>query len=188
MKNTQIIKKADLKVLYKEVCPDWQKVIAELILFQDGNSIEVENEVIERAYSQANNDQKKLLNKYFKLESEDLFSVTTYKEVCNRLKIKELTIKDFTSFGEDALQMFTFHRIKNLERFFNGSWKANWANKSQSKWYPYFTVNNSSGALFFGGCYYDVDGFCGSVGYYKDEKTAKHIGTNFIDIYEDLKK
>lgn len=186
MKNIQIIKKSGLKDIYGKVCPDWQKIIAELVLFQEGDEIEVENSLIERAYEQANEEQKKLINKYFKLENQDKLSVTTYKEVCKRLKIKELSIKDFAQFGEDALKQLAFHQIKNLERFFNGDWIADWKNQSQYKYYPYFTLNSSGGLVFLGSdCVYFY--FLGRVGYYKDPKTSDHVGKNFKDIYENLK-
>ncbi len=182
---TQKINRSNLKILYDNSYQDWQKIITNLVLFQEGKEIEVEEELIEKAYNAANSNQRVLLNKYFKLENEDLFSITTYSEVCKRLKIKELTIKDFKKFGEDALKMLGFHKIKNLERLFNGNWVKDWKNQSQYKYYPYFTINSSGGLVFFGSyagyvvCY-------GPVGYYKDSKTSDHIGKNFKDVYENI--
>lgn len=153
---TQNISRKNLQIIFKTsgICEKWQKEITNLALFQEGKEIEVEEELIQKAYSEANSEQKGLLNKYFKIENEELFSITTYKEVCKRLKIKELTIKDFVQFEEDALKMFCFHRIKNLERLFNGTWKANWKDKSQYKYYPYFEVNSSGGLGFYGSYYH----------------------------------
>jgi len=182
---THKIKKSDLRDIYSKVCQSWQKTILELILFQDTKEIEVENELVLKAYNEADSEQKKLIEKYFKIESNDLFSVTTYKEVCKRLGIKELTIKDFKEFGESSLKQFAFHRIKNLEKFFNGDWKMDWKDQSQYKYYPYFNITSFGGLVFYVSRYC-CDVFYGTVGFYKNSKTSDHVGKNFKDIYEDL--
>lgn len=183
---TQKIKRKDLKVIYGKVCQNWQKTIAEITMFEEGAEIEVDNDLILKAHSEADVEQKKLIKKYFKIVSDDKFSVTTYKEVCKRLGIKELTIKDFKQFEGDALKMLSFHQIKNLERFFNGNWVADWKNQNQYKYYPYFTLSSSGGLVFTDSCCVSFR-FYGDVGYYLDSKTSDHIGKNFIDIYNNLK-
>jgi hypothetical protein len=182
---TQEIRRADLQKLYTIACEGWQKKIAELALFNSGDEIKVENSLITEAYSVANKEQKKEIEKYFKIVSDDLFNIKTYSEVCNKLGIKELSISDFQIFGNDATRMFNLHKIKNLETLFNENWKPDWKNKSQYKYYPYFEIN-SSGGLVFVASYSDCSFFYGGVGYYKDSKTSDHIGRYFKDVYENL--
>lgn len=119
----------------------------------------------------------------------DIFSVTTYKDVCKYLKEKELTFKDFAKFSgsiEDNEKLLAFAKIKQLEKFFNQDWIKDWSNKSQYKWYPYFTIN-VSGCLVFLDCTYYSDSCIGQVGFYQSKEVTKHIGTYFVDIYEKLK-
>jgi len=186
MKNTQKITRKDLQAIYKssDICEKWKKEIADLVIFSEEKEIEVDNELINKAYSEANSTQKKLVEKYFKIVDNDIFSVTTIKEVCKRLEEKELTIKDFSNFGDLALKMLTFHQIKLLEKFFNQGWTADFNNSNQYKWYPYF--EKVSGGYRFCSSSYHVSFFYGFVALYKDQKTSDHIGRNFKDIYLNL--
>lgn len=185
MSKQKISRKALLEI-FSKVCNNWKTEIGNIALSQDGSIISVEESLIERAYSAANAEQKKLIKEHFKLPvTDDLFSVTDYSTVCKKLKIKELTINDFKQFGDKAKKMFATHRIGDLEKFFNGSWIADWANPNQPKHYPYFEVDRS-GRLRFYGVHFNYRYFDGGAGFFKDEKTGRHIGENFIDIYQDL--
>lgn len=92
---TQKIKRSDLKILYDKVCESWQREIEKLILWSDSNIIEVFNDLIIKAYKEADVDQKKLLEKYFDIE--ELFDYTKIKsleDVYKLLKIKESDFYD----------------------------------------------------------------------------------------------
>lgn len=110
-------------------------------------------------------DNKKLLVK-------DLFSITSYKEVCEILGEME--------------ESCSYKKIKQIERLFNGGWKKDWSDSSQKKWYPYF--NLEAGSLVFGRSHCHSYCFDGQVAYFKDEKTSTFVGKTFIDIYEVLAK
>ena len=77
-----------------------------------------------------------------------------------------------------------FYKIKILEIVFNDGWIANWQDRNQQKWYPYYIKEASS--WVFLGSYYCEDSFSGQVGFYKDKQTADHVGRHFMDIYLSL--
>jgi len=105
-------------------------------------------------------------NKEVKL---DLFSITTYDEVCIALK-------------EDK-EVCPYKQIKQIEKLFNGDWKVNLKDNTQKRYYPYFGIT-PRGLVFTYSIWSDY--FFGRVGLYKDEKTSDHIGKYFINIYENL--
>ncbi len=183
------IKKSEFQKLYNLACSSWKTKFDEKFknqLFSE--ELELEEVFLEEMEKACNTDQLKVFKTIFKeYQKEDLFSIKTYKEVCKKLKIKELTEKDFKQFGEDSKKMLAFHKIKNLERVFNEKWVANWSNTSQYRYYPYFYYKN--GSLVDGsvvGCCSDPDRFYGGVAFYKDSKTAVFVGEHFKDIYLDL--
>ena len=129
-------------------------------------------------------NQLKTLRRLFKDHlKEDLFSIKTYSEVCKNLGIKELTEKDFKQF-DNSRQMLAFHKIKNIEKLFNGDWKPDFSDSSQYKYYPY-SEKISGGWRFVVSNYYYY-GFCGSCGLFKDKKTSDFVGSTFLDIYLDI--
>lgn len=111
---------------------------------------------------------REMVNKQPKIK--DLFSTTTYSEVCKELKEKEETCP--------------YKKLKQVQKLFNSDYKVNIKDNTQQKWYPYFNI--TSGGLIF-----DVSGgsssYCTSaVCFYKDKKTSDHIGKHFINLYTEL--
>jgi len=185
------IKKSEFQKLYKVACDGWKTKFNEKFkhqLFDD--ELEFEEsfiEEMEKACDSSRPEQLKTLKSIFKAYiKENIFSqIRNYSDVCKALKIKELTISDFKAFGEEAKKMLAFHKIKNIEKLFNETWKPNFIDGSQYKYYPYFTANKNGG-LGFGDCSCYYSGFCGRVGLFKDSKTATFVGKTFTDIYQDL--
>lgn len=188
MTNTQTIKRKDLQDIYSKVCGDWQKEITQLVLFQSGDNIEVSDELITKAFSQADSGQKTLMKKYFKIKdgSEAFDKIKDYKSFCKYFGIKELTIKDFEQFGDQAKKMFAFHKIKNFETYFNDGWKPDWSNSNEYKWYPYFEFKKGSGGWCFYGSDVRIYISYAVAAFYKDQKIADFIGKTFLDIYSDF--
>jgi len=120
---------------------------------------------------------EKLQNELDKLKleinkPEDIFSVTTYSEVCKKLNKKQETCP--------------YKQIKDLEKFFNEDWKKEIYNTSQYKYYPYFSFRGVS--LVFCGSDCAASCFFGCVGLFKSEKIAIHIGKHFVSIYQEILK
>ena len=129
----------------------------------------------EKLQKQANKLQQeldKLKTQIDSCDTVDIFTATTYKEVCKRLGVKE--------------DKNPFNKIKHLEQYFNEGWKPNWKNQNEYKWYPYYTLNNSCGLVFDGsydgGCF-----FFGYVGFFKTKEISNFIGKTFISIYKEIK-
>ena len=112
---------------------------------------------------------EEVINK--KSSIRDLFSITTYKEVCEEL--------------EENQEICPYRKIKQIEKLFNRGWIKDWSDKNQYKYYPYYTIDGSGGLVFNrSGCNCGL--FTGQVAFYKDKETSDHIGKNFINIYKEI--
>jgi len=129
------------------------------------------------------NEAKELRKIIEKEEEIDVFKVKTYSEVCKHLKEQELTSCDFS--GEDGKKLLNFSKIKQLERFYNQGWKANWNNSNEYKYYPYFTKSSGGGSIG-SYCYCVGVSFFGAVGFYKTSEIATFVGKTYKDIYTGL--
>lgn len=115
-------------------------------------------------------EMDKIRNLAKKHVAKDLFSITTYADVCKELKEKEETCP--------------YKMIKQVEKLFNSEWKKDWNDRNQPKWYPWYE-QTGSGLVFYSSfslCYY----FYGQVSFYKDKPTCEHVGKHFIGIYKQL--
>lgn len=181
-----IVKKSDFKKLYDIACEGWKKKFDDMLKpFQWVDTVDINDSLLPEMQKACTAEQlpvfQKIFSKFLPKES-DLFTISSYAEVCKRLKIKQLKLKDFAFLPEDEREKaLAQHQIRNIERLFNGKWVKNWLDRSQRKFYPWFDLA-ASGWVVFVVC----DRLFSSnaeVGYYQDEKTARYVGTTFIDIY-----
>lgn len=180
------IKKTNFKPLYDLACFGWKTKFDEFLkkyIFSD--IVEFEESFIEEIRSACDPKQLKVFNSIFKdYIGEDLFEVTTYKEVCKRLKEKELTIKDFSHLPEYMrIKALAQAQIQQLAKLFNGNWAIDWSNRNQYKYYPYFEYKVSGGWVC-DDCSFRYCHSFGEVAFYKDSKTAEFVGKTFIEIYK----
>lgn len=181
------IKKSEFKKLYDVACNTWKSKFDEMLKpFAFDDTISFEKSLLSDMQKACTAEQLLIFLKIFKLflpKESDLFTITQYSEVCKRLKIKELTIKDFAflSTKREQLKALATHQIGNIEKLFNGKCIKNWNDKNQPKHYPWFEKKASGWVVggVLGGCYHSGAG----VGYYHDSKTARYCGETFIDIY-----
>lgn len=183
------IKKIEFKKLFDVACTNWKTKFAEkLDFFSSSDSFEFEESFLQEMKQACTAEQKPIFNKMFGKylkEEIDLFKIKTYKEVCKKLKEKELTINDFKFLAvEYRKKALASTKLQQIEKLFNGSWVKDFNNSNQRKYYPYFE-KRSSGWLV-----HSVHGYrCSSragAAFYKDEQTAKYCGSTFINIYSDL--
>jgi hypothetical protein len=185
----KVVKK-EFKKLYDIACNDWKtKLVAKLAdqMFNDSNTLEFEEGFVGDMKKACSADQLKVFKKVFAdyIKEESFEDVTDYKEVCKRLAVPVLTEKDFSFLPQDQRgKALAFHKIKNLEKFFNKNWVPNFSDSSEYKYYPYF--EKRSGRWVFIGSYGYLYGFSGGVGLYKSKEISDHIGNNFKDIYISL--
>lgn len=107
------------------------------------------------------------------LKEVSLFDrIRDYSDVCKELKERE--------------EICPYKKIKQIEKLFCGTWKIDWSNQKQYKYYPYYILN-SSGGLVSAGFGYCCSGFSGEVAFYPSREISDFVGKMFIKEYEDLK-
>lgn len=193
---TQTISRKELAKIYEIVCEGWQKVISKLVLFQSGEEIEVENELILKAYNEADSTQKEMIKKHFKVESNKIQDrLKTWEDIVKYLGISQgfLTglIELFCRFigkraSKEELSTIAFWKIRKISEALNEGWKADFSKgNNQYKYYPYF-IKDASGGWVVGSSYSCSDfATMGSGFYFKSSELALYAGNQFLDIYKD---
>ena len=183
------IKKLEFKKLYDVACEGWKTKFDEKFKnFIFDNEIEFESSFLEEMQKACTKEQLPIFLKIFGKfveQSEDLFKIKSYSEVCKKLKEKEFTLKDFSFMNiELRKKALAQAKIQQIEKLFNGGWVKNWLDRNQQKWFPYFNVTEN-GLVFH--CSSFHCGYAdGQVAFFKDEKTSNFIGKTFPDIYKDI--
>jgi hypothetical protein len=188
--NTQKIKRSNLQKLHSISCDGWKNKIAELALFQSGDQIEVENNIILEAHGVANKEQKKEIEKYFKVISDKIEDrIKSWKDVVKEYESKynEKVALPTNGKSKQERSINAFYQIQIISRVLNEDDKfPDFTNSSQHKYYPYFERKSLGWVLGSNGFsrYYDwsVIGF-GCL--YKTSEKAIYAGTTFLDIYKD---
>lgn len=142
--NTQKIKKSDLKLIYNSICQDWQKKLQEILLWSEGKEVEISEELIQQGYKEANNDQKKLIEKYFKIETPKSI-IDQIKDINSVYKIlgvkRNLPYKTPKTKEEKCLN--AIYDLLNIAKAYNGNWIPDWKNSNEYKWVIYFSGGGS---------------------------------------------
>lgn len=155
---TQKITRSNLKIIHDQVCEGWQKTIKDLILWTDNKEIEIEESLILKGYNEGNAAQKKLIEKYFKINTpksiieqiKDMESVVKILEVAYKPPYNSPKTKEEKSINAQ-------YKLFLICKAYNGDWTSDWKNSSEYKWgiYKYF-----SGGGFIFGCH-DWNSSCG---------------------------
>lgn len=113
-------------------------------------------------------------------------------------KIK--TIEEINSY-EDACKVLSekveqnpsiWKKINTITRAMNfiengfKSWKPDFENNNQKKYYPLHETNNSG--LVFYGSVFDYHSASGLVAFLKTEKASNLLGTKFIGLYKEIQE
>lgn len=184
------IKKQEFNKLYKIACKDWQKKFREKFEFEFfSDELEFEDSFLSEIEIACTQEQLVIFKEIFKSWSkkEELFTITAYKQVCKALKEDEITDSCFGKLPHcDINKLVAFARLKQIERLYNGNWKANF-DGNQNNYYPYFIKSKNSWG--FCDCCFDSADSCSWAGLFKDSKTAEYIGKTFLkEIYLPLLK
>ncbi len=144
-------------------------------------------------------NKKEALNKLATLEEETaklrkiieepenyIDTIKTYKQVCEELGEEELTLSDFDHLPEYMRKkQLNIAKLQQVEKLFNGTWKANMKDPNQRKYYPYFEIKAGS-LVFCDSSYTYADTCFGLVVYFKDELISTYVGKQFVDLYKGL--
>lgn len=185
--STQKIKKSDLKIIYNSICESWQNKLKDIIIWSEGEYVELEESLILQGYREANSDQKKLIEKYFKINIKKSITekVKSFDDVLN---IAGLTIEEVIPYKNPKNKKQKFQngvaKIQLLAVVLNEGWVAKF-DGSQYNYYPYFQYKTSVGWVYY---YYSYDFAVGHgvVAYFKTDEIAKYAGTNFLEIYKEV--
>jgi len=174
---TQTVKRKDLLEIYNNVCQSWKEEITKLVLFQTTDDIEVGDEIIKRAYSEADSTQKKMLNKYFKIKEEiNLKNIKSFDDILKLVNLKEENILIFKNpSNKNEVKINAYNKLLLIVTVLNEGWEPDFSNHNQNKYYPYFKA--SSGELVFSGYHYCSSYCLGEAVFYKDSNLAKLAGT-----------
>lgn len=123
MKHTQSIKKSDLKIIYSQICETWQKVLQEKLLWAEGKEVELEEDLILKGYNEANTEQKKLIKKYFKIETFEskIDQIKNIDSVCKILNVK-YTPPYKTPKTKEELAINAQYTLFLICKAYNGNW------------------------------------------------------------------
>lgn len=189
---TQKIKRSELKVIYDNVCQNWQNKIKEELLWNSNDIIEIKEDIILQGYNEADSKQKELIRKYFKINTPEklIDKLKTWKDVLDYAKEKgyefKLPYRENTGIREER-SLNALCKIYLLAKVFNEEWVADFSNSNQYKYYPYFEKKNS------GWVFCDVDSRSvvssgwGALSLFKNRDIVNHIGNNqeFVSIYNE---
>lgn len=185
---TQKINRKDLFNIYGKVCNGWQEKIGQLLVEQQlSDDIEVNEELINKAYSEADSSQKKLLEKYFKINiPKDIFEeIQDWNDIL-RLSGKsesEIIPWKFPKTKEQKSQN-ALAKIQVITEVYNQGVILDWNNTSQFKYYPWWKKENG-GWVFLRCCDYGCAAVVPAGCYFKDVKSVQDAVKKFKDIYLD---
>jgi hypothetical protein len=186
---TQEIKRSDLKAIYPKVCEGWQKIIMELVFLQDeGKNIQVDEELIKKAYSEADSDQRKLIEKYFTIISGKIQDrINTWQKVLDSSGLLETEIVPYKGSNLTREQKSINAQAKwfKIAEIWNEGWTPNWKNTNEYKYRPYKSF--SGGSV---GVHVDVAWSTGVLDapsglHFKSKELSEAFVKNFSDIIDD---
>lgn len=183
--NQQILK-SNLKIIYNEICQNWKNTLNEYLLWSEGKYVEIPEELLKKGYKEANDKQKKLIEKYFKIEKPKglLKEIKDFNDI---LKISGKTLKDILIYPnpktKKEIRLNAFNKIELIKEVLNGEWEEDWNNGNQYKYYPYFTSRVGFAFDVCGLCSYD---FGSVVAFYKSKEIAEFVGKTFLKEYKEF--
>ncbi len=189
---TQKIKRSELKVIYDNVCQDWQNKIKEELLWNSNDIIEIKEDIILQGYNEADSIQKELIRKYFKINTPEklIDKLKTWKDVLKYAKEKGYTFNlpylEKTKVKEER-SLNALCKIHLLAKVFNEEWVADFSNPNQYKYYPYFEKKNSGWDFYGVDCRFVVSFGWGALSFFKSNEIVDYIcnNKNFVSIYNE---
>lgn len=188
MKN-QTIKREHLAEIYDVVCQDWKNEITKLVLFQSGNEISVEEEMLQKAYSQADVTQKALLEKYFNINTpkklmdkiknfDDILNIAgkTLEEVIPYKNPKTKTQKSINAYA----------KLQLVQDVLNEGFVFDFKNSNQYKYFPYFKHEAQGGWVCYDYGNYGCYSSCAEAAYFKTSELAMFAGKTFLNEYKEF--
>lgn len=177
-----------LSIRGKDTCNEFNSLIDDELKanFQrtDDEEFTIHKDIINNNLYRTNNNQKELLKSIGLIKELDLFSITTYEEVCEALKEKTLNNIYLGSDNQiNCKKLLTLARLDQIQRLYNGDWKKDWSDNTTQIYYPFFMLINGKWEYKN---YSSNDSYSHGLIAFKDSETAKYVGKTFINIYQDI--
>lgn len=191
---SQVISRKALYTLSQSCpnCAKWQKEIAAVLLEQQtSTSLKITTELITEAYSEADDSQKSLLKKYFKLEFPKKITdrISNFQDV---LKIAGQTLDDILPYqGVKSLtkkqkSQNALAKIQLITEVYNEGTVIDFDNPGQNKYYSWWNKNKIRGRWVFYGVLYCHSSAVGGFGsYFVSDELCWDAANKFSDIYND---
>lgn len=189
MNKTQRIKKSDLRQIYNSISDNcsWKKKIQDAILWSEDKYIEADEALINKGFEEGNADQKKLIEKYFKISEP--------KDICKQIEdwdsileingiedFKDLILKPKT---KEERSINALNRMFLITKAYNGvDFEFDWNNTSQYKWRPYKYLSGGAWGVDFVYLYSSCSFPSGA--HIKEEKLCKDAYNKFKKVYDDF--
>jgi len=140
------------------------------------------------AYKNADKPGKKLLSDLLGTEvlsEKTTDRIKTFEDACEELAVEPAKVIPFSSPADDHQEALNaVAKIFIIAKALNGDWKADFSNKDQYKYYPWFRFIPGSGLSYRGCDCWATHSPCGVRLCYKDAETAEYTGKQFLDIYK----
>lgn len=116
-------------------------------------------------------------------EKRSFKDIKTFEDACEELGIKNPESL-FTE--SDTPDEIAYKKLKVVAKAINQGWIPDWDDKSQQKWWPWFSLSSGFG---FSGSNFSYDGTITTVGSrlcFESEAKSDYAATQFIDIYKQF--
>ncbi len=109
--------------------------------------------------------------------------VTSYETAC-----QENGEKPITDWGDKPKDEIAYIKLKAIIKAANEGWIANYKDRFQKKWFPWFTTLSSWGFAFDDTYYVDSGPYAGHAARLclKNSDLAEYVGEQFLDLWEDF--
>ena len=110
--------------------------------------------------------------------------IKTWEDVCKKLKIDPKQLPDVTGLPEGiASHLVSTYKLIRVAEALNGSWKPDWNNDDQYKYYPYWNMEGEFSLYYvcFYGCSFVPSRLC-----FKSREIANYAAETFLDLYKNI--
>jgi hypothetical protein len=167
----QKITKFNLKAIHDVACPIWKTKIEEYAKREPfDDEIELTQGEIDEMFYASDNEQKKVLSKFFTRPESIMDKVKSFKDACIVLGVNE---DDIFNKKTDSIDDIAFKKLKIIARALNEGWYPNWGNTNE---YKYFIWWNMQGGFSYYdvGCHYSATGVPSAL-CFKSRELAEHM-------------
>jgi hypothetical protein len=151
-------------------------------------TLQLEDNEAKRIYKIADVNLKIILERSF---GEEFFSekimdrIKTWSDVLFELGLKEQEVLPYPNpETKEQRSINAFAKIQKISQVLNEGWVADFSNKDQSKYYPYFEKTSSGWRVDVTYGYFHFSRV-GAGCFYKTRELALYAASQFLEVYKD---